>query len=128
MEDRVRAIALADGRYSPEAFRFLFEGLERAIALAGRGDMKGQARHVTGQEVLVGLIDQARSSFGPLSPQVWRAWGIQEAIDWGQVVFLMVDNGLLSRQDTDSIEDFRRDLDLDAEFTDGYQVDLPARL
>ncbi|MEO0650512.1 MAG: Minf_1886 family protein [Planctomycetota bacterium] len=128
MEDRVRAIALADGRYSPEAFRFLLEGLERAIEISGRGALKGQARHVTGREVLVGLIDFARATFGPLAAQVWRSWGIQEPLDWGHVVFLMVDNGLLSRQDSDSIEDFRQTLDFDQEFVDGYRVELPTRL
>ena len=128
MEDRVRSIALADGRYSPEAFRFLLEGLERAIELSGRGALKGQARHVTGREVLAGLIDFARSVFGPLAAQVWRSWGIHEPLDWGHVVFLMVDNGLLSRQDSDTIEDFRQTLDFDQEFVDGYRVELPTRL
>ncbi|MHC4263845.1 MAG: Minf_1886 family protein [Planctomycetota bacterium] len=128
MEDRVRSIALADGRYSPEAFRFLLEGLERAIELSGRGALKGQARHVTGREVLAGLIDFARGTFGPLAAQVWRSWGINEPIDWGHVVFLMVDSGLLSRQDSDSIEDFRQDLDFEDEFVADYRVDLPSRL
>ena len=102
--------------------------LERAIELSGRGALKGQARHVTGREVLVGLVDFARATFGPLAAQVWRSWGIQEPLDWGHVVFLMVDNGLLSRQDSDSIEDFRQTLDLEAEFVDGYRVELPTRL
>lgn len=128
MEDRIRSIALADGRYAPEAFRFLLEGLERAIELAGRDALAGQARHVTGREVLAGLVDLARSSFGPLTPQVWRSWGVREALDWGHVVFLLVDNGLLSRQDSDSIDDFRATLDLEGEFVRDYRPELPSRL
>jgi uncharacterized repeat protein (TIGR04138 family) len=128
MEDRIRSIALGDGRYAPEAFRFLLEGLERAIELAGRDALAGQARHVTGREVLAGLVDLARSSFGPLTPQVWRSWGVRETLDWGHVVFLLVDNGLLSRQESDSIDDFRSDLDLDAEFVRDYRPELPSRL
>ena len=36
MEDDLRQLALNDGRYSPEALRFLFESLEFAIRLAGK--------------------------------------------------------------------------------------------
>ena len=128
MEDRFRSIALHDGRYSPEAIRFLLEGLEYAIEISGRGQLKGQARHVTGVEVLLGLRKFARELFGPLAPQVWRSWGVREPIDWGHIVFLLVDNGILSRQETDSIEDFRTDLDYEAEFVESYEVQLPTRL
>jgi uncharacterized repeat protein (TIGR04138 family) len=125
MDDRVRALALSDGRFSPEAFRFLVEGLEHSIVLSGRGDREGQERHVTGREVLTGLVDYARKLFGPLAGQVWQAWGIERALDWGTIVFLLVDNGFLSRQESDTIEDFRVDLDFESEFGAGYQVELP---
>ena len=128
MEDRVRAIALEDGRYSPEAIRFLLEGLEYAIEISGRGQLKGQARHVTGAEVLLGLCRFAKELFGPLTPQVWRSWGVHQPIDWGHIVFLLVDSGILSRQESDSIEDFRTDLDYEQEFGEGYEVKLPLRL
>lgn len=128
MDDRVRIIALRDGRYSPEAIRFLLDGLEYAIELSGRGQLKGQARHVTGREVLLGLQRFARDLFGPLAAPVWRSWGIRQPLDWGHLVFLLVEHGILSRQDTDTIEDFRTELDYDAEFVEGYEFELPARL
>lgn len=128
MEDRVRTIALEDGRYAPEAIRFLLEGLEYAIEISGRGQLKGQARHVTGTEVLAGLQRFAKELFGPLTPQVWRSWGVNQAIDWGHIVFLLVDSGILSRQESDSIEDFRTELDYEQEFVEGYELQLPLRL
>jgi len=127
MDERVRTIALRDGRYSPEALRFLLEGLEYAIELSGRGSLKGQARHVTGKEVLAGLQRFASELFGPLAPQVWRSWGVSKTIDWGRIVFMLVENGILSQQESDSIEDFESDLDYDQEFVAGYRVELPAR-
>jgi uncharacterized repeat protein (TIGR04138 family) len=125
MEDPIRNLALEDGRYSPEAFRFLFESLEVAIRLSGKEEAEGPERHVTGREVLDGMIAHAREIFGPLAEPVWLSWGIRESIDWGHIVFLLVDAGLLNRQESDRLEDFDRPIDLHAEFVAGYEPELP---
>lgn len=118
-------LALKDGRYSPEAFRFLFEALPHAVRLAGKEKAEGTGKHVTGQEVLAGMRAHAVQLFGPLAAAVWRSWGVRETLDWGQIVFLLVDNGLLNRQETDTIEDFRSGFDFDEVFVRQYQVPLP---
>ena len=128
MNDPVRELALQDGRYSPEAFRFLFESLEYAIRLAGKENEEGASRHVSGQEVLQGMREFARHTFGPLAAQVWRSWGVHETMDWGRIVFLLVDGGMLNRQDDDSIEDFRDGFDFDEAFVADYQLELPAEI
>ena len=128
MDERLRTMALSDGRYAPEAYRFLLEGLEQAIQMTGRGDLEGKERHVTGQDVLDGLIAHGRRCFGPLTAQVWRSWGVHEPLDWGRCVFVMIDASLLSRQESDTIEDFRSRLDFDREFVEGYRIEPPAEL
>ena len=117
-------LALKDGRYSPEAFRFLFEALPLAVRLAGRESAEGQAKHVTGQEVVAGLRVCATQVFGPLAAAVWRSWGVESTLDWGQIVFLLVDNGLLNRQESDTLEDFRTGFDFDEVFVRQYRVTL----
>jgi uncharacterized repeat protein (TIGR04138 family) len=127
MEDpapKLRKLALDDGRYSPEAFRFLFEALEAAVKLAGKDGRLGAERHVTGQEVLAGMRAHALQLFGPLAPQIWRAWGIRETLDWGRIVFLLVEHEHLKRQDDDTIEDFRSGFDFDAGFAADYRDTL----
>lgn len=128
MNDRLRTLALKDGRFSPEAYRFLLDGLEHAIRLAGRSQKEGPERHVTGSEVLAGLIEYARSSFGPLAAQVWRSWGLTETLDWGRIVFVLVDNELLARQDDDRMEDFQTDWEFEPLFVEEYEVRLPSQL
>jgi len=118
-------LALKDGRYSPEAFRFLFEALPHAVRLAGKEKAEGTEKHVTGQEVLAGMRAHASQVFGPLAAAVWRSWGVRETLDWGRIVFLLVDNGLLNRQESDTIEDFRSGFDFDEVFVRRYQVPLP---
>ncbi len=125
IEDQIRLLALKDGRYSPEAFRFLFESLPEAVRLAGKEQAEGTERHVTGQEVLAGMRAHAAQLFGPMAAAVWRSWGVRETIDWGRIVFLLVDNGLLNRQESDTVDDFRAGFDFDEVFVRQYRVPLP---
>ncbi len=126
MKDPFRELAREDGRYSPEAFRFLFESLEHAVRLAGKEGAEGTERHVSGQEVLAGMREYALETFGPLAAHVWRSWGVHDSLDWGRIVFLLVDAGMLKRQDEDSIEDFRDGFDFEESFVEGYRASLPA--
>jgi uncharacterized repeat protein (TIGR04138 family) len=126
VSDPIRDLAQKDGRYSPEAFRFLFDSLEVAIRLAGKSEEKGQARHVTGREVLDGMRRHALATFGPLAPEVWRTWGVHETLDWGRIVFLLVEAGLLNRQETDTIDDFRDGYDFEEAFVRDYRPALDA--
>lgn len=128
MSDPLRKLALKDGRYAPEAFAFLFESLDHAIRLAGREEAEGQDRHVSGRELLAGLRQHASELFGPLAAEVWRRWGIRESLDWGRIVFLLVEAGMLNRQEHDTIDDFRSDLDFDQAFVRSYRPRLPPEL
>jgi uncharacterized repeat protein (TIGR04138 family) len=125
MSDPLRKLALRDGRYAPEAFQFLFESLEHAVKLAGRAEAEGVERHVSGQELLAGMRAYAGELFGPLAAQVWRSWGVRSTLDWGRIVFLLVDNGMLNRQDNDTIDDFKDGFDFDQAFVESYKVQLP---
>jgi uncharacterized repeat protein (TIGR04138 family) len=116
VEEHLRDIALQDGRYAPDAYRFLFESLEHAIRLAGKEQQSGADRHVSGRELLAGIRSHAMSSFGPLTPSVWKLWGVGEPLDWGRMVFVLVENKLLNRQESDTLDDFREELDLEEVF------------
>lgn len=117
----MRELSRKDGRYAPEAFQFLIESLSHAVRLAGKEGAEAADRHVTGQELLVGMRHYAQECFGPLAAPVWRSWGIRETLDWGRVVFLMVEDKRLSRQESDSIEHFRDGFDFDEVFVRTYR-------
>ena len=128
MSDSIRKLALSDRRYAPEAYAFLFESLDHAVRLAGRSTEEGSARHVSGQELLVGMREYARRLFGPLAGQVWRSWGVHNTLDWGRIVFKLVEAELLRRQESDTIDDFREGFDFDEYFVAGYEPELPREL
>lgn len=125
MSDPLRKLALKDGRYAPEAFTFLYESLDHAVKLAGRENAEGSDRHVSGQELLRGMRVYAVELLGPLAGEVWRRWGVRETLDWGRIVFLLVDAGLLNRQEEDKIEDFKDGFDFDEVFVKKYKPKLP---
>ena len=126
VKDPLRELALSDGRYRPEAFQFLYESLECAVRIHGRAEADEEGgRHVSGQELLLGLKEHGQELFGPLGAQVWRAWGIRKTMDWGRMVFLLVDAGLLHRQNDDTVEDFKDGFELDEAFVVGYEPILP---
>lgn len=128
MNDALRQLALRDGRFKPEAIRFLFEALDQAVQETGRDAESEDKRHVTGQELLDVMRRYARKIFGPLAGCVWRSWGIHTTLDWGHVVFLLVDAQLLRRRDSDTIDDFKGGFDFDEYFVQSYVPASPTGL
>jgi uncharacterized repeat protein (TIGR04138 family) len=70
------------------------------------------------------MREHALRTFGPLAAEVWRSWGVRETLDWGRIVFLLVEAGLLNRQETDTIEDFREGFDFEEVFVRRYTPSL----
>ena len=128
MRDPLREVWKRDRRYSLEAYRFLFDSLEHAVRLTGRDGQEGVGRHVTGQELLEGMRVHALSQFGPLAAAVWRSWGVNETLDWGRIVFRLIDAQLINRQEEDTIDDFRDGFDLDEAFVNRYRPVLPEEI
>lgn len=124
-DDPLRQIWKQDGRYAFEAYQFLFESLDQAVHITGREDEETPKRHVSGQELLEGMRQHAMRLFGPLAGRVWQTWGVKSTMDWGRIVFSLVEAELLNRQETDSIDDFKDGYDYQQAFVDSYEPELP---
>ena len=90
-----------DKRYKKDAYEFLLE------ALAFTQNKEKAHRHVSGQELLLGIKEYALTRFGGMSKTVFEHWGIKNTEDFGEIVFNMVNAGLLSKTETDSKNDFK---------------------
>jgi len=108
--DKVHAICERDPRYRREAYEFVMRALEYTTAR-----LPGPRGHVSGQELLAGIVDLARQEYGDLAWIVFREWGIHESADFGAIVFTLVGEGLLGRQPEDSPEDFKGGIDVQHE-------------
>ena len=124
-----------DRRYAYEAYEFVFEALSHTQQMVGRvpvgGEVPGEEHHVSPKEILEGAVDLARDEFGFLARTVFRQWGFHRTDDLGEVVFNLIDEGLLSKTDTDSRTGFHAVFDLDRALSEGFAIRLneeaPAR-
>ena len=87
-------VVKADGRYPPEAFQFLQE------TAPGEG-------HVTGQEICRRLKAKAIERWGLLARVVLGKWGVTATIDFGNMVYLLIEHEFWRKSPTDTIGDFR---------------------
>jgi uncharacterized repeat protein (TIGR04138 family) len=97
---RLSRILQRDARYREDAYLFVMASLSRAVQTLT------EPRHVTGQELLEGIRREAEEQFGPMAGSVFEHWGVKNSLDFGRIVFNMVHEGILSKTDTDSLDDF----------------------
>jgi uncharacterized repeat protein (TIGR04138 family) len=100
-DDLIDIILKKDNRYQSEAYKFVFEALEYTLKKIGTH------RHISGKELLDGIRNYALQQFGPLAKMVFNKWGISRTDDFGEIVFNLVDVGLLGKTETDSKDDFK---------------------
>jgi uncharacterized repeat protein (TIGR04138 family) len=82
-------------------------------------------RHISGQELLEGIRKYALSEFGPVTKRVLSEWGINKCIDFGHIVFNLVNEGLLGKTDEDSLDDFAEGYDFTEAFLKPFQPQEP---
>ena len=110
---RVEEIAERDARYRKEAFFFIFEALAHTVKTL---ELSAGQRHVSGRQLLSGISEMALDQFGPMVKTVFEHWGVRKTKDFGEIVFLMVNSGLMGKTEEDSVEDFDGVYDFDEEF------------
>lgn len=121
--DRIRA---KDPGYRREAYGFVMMALGmtvQGLPEERRGDL--ERRHLSGQELLQGVVALARREFGLMAETVFREWGLHAATDVGEVVFQLVEHGQLHARPEDRREDFLGGPELGRLLTDGLDLGVP---
>jgi len=112
--ESVEKIAEKDSRYKVAAYAFVMLALNYTLFKLDK------PRHVTGRELLEGIREFGPAQYGPMTKTVFEYWGIRSTRDFGEIVFNLVENKLLSKTDEDKIEDFESAYDFDEEFVKKY--------
>lgn len=112
--DRIR---VRESRFDERAFLFVLAAIEFCQ------QRLPERRHLTGRELAVGCRDLALDRYGVLARSVLEHWGLVSSASIGEVVFALVDVGLLSAQPTDSKADFIDVFD----FGDAFDRNYPWR-
>lgn len=112
-EQSVVSILKRDKRFDPHAYFFLKDALDFTLKRIAETN-SGQARHVTGPELLAGYRDFALEQFGPMASTLMKEWSIRKCQDVGDMVFNLIEEQVFGKQDSDKKEDFSEVFDFEA--------------
>lgn len=102
---KIEEITERDLRYKPDAYEFVMQAFGFT-----QTELKREG-HVTGRELLEGIREYGLEQYGPLTKTVFQHWGVNTTEDFGEIVFNMVENGLMGKTDKDSRDDFKNAYD-----------------
>ena len=110
--DRIR---LREPRFHEHAYLFVLSALEYCQTKLP------ERRHLSGRELIDGCRGLAIDRYGLLARTVLEYWGVTATSDFGDIVFTLVDLGLLQSQPSDTRDDFADVFD----FEDAFDRDYP---
>jgi len=114
VKGKVEAIRSRDQRYHVDAYLFVIDAVEWVlITISSR-------RHISGEELCEGIRKLAIARFGPMAKEVLNFWGVRSTEDFGNIVFNLVDAGLLLTTESDRIDDFVGVYDFGEAFESDY--------
>lgn len=100
--------------YHETAYVFILSALHYTI------DRLGEPRHISGRELAEGCRDLALERWGLMARSVLEYWGITSTRDLGEIVFALVELGVLVKQEDDSIDNFASVYDFEEVFENSY--------
>ncbi len=113
-DEVLRRIQERNPRFHGKAYLFLLAALQSVM------ERLGEPRHISGRELAVGVRDLALREFGPMARTVLEHWGIHSTEDLGDIVFTLVECGILVKREEDRPEDFRDVFDFEEAFERNY--------
>jgi uncharacterized repeat protein (TIGR04138 family) len=106
-------ITTKDLRYREKAYIFVLSALNKAA------DSLPERRHITGKELCEKCRELAIQEYGPFARSVLDHWGISSTEDFGELIFNLLDRGILIKTEEDSKEDFVNVFDFNEAFEGG---------
>jgi uncharacterized repeat protein (TIGR04138 family) len=116
VEEIIARIVERDPRYRIEAYEFVREASEKALAMKSPVVESPIRPHVSVKELLEVLRVFALLRFEKEAKRRLNEWSVKSCEDFGEIVFNLVDVGLLGKQPSDRKEDFQGGYNFDEAF------------
>ena len=131
-----------DPRYKIDAYQFVREALTYAQDVMALGaeqptdlttdelDDETQPRveaHLTGQQLCEAIRMYALEQYGLMAKTVLNSWGLHETGDFGDIVYNLIEIGLMKKSKEDRREDFDNVYDFDAGLTTSFKISRPTK-
>ena len=121
-----------DGRYPVEAYFFIREALAFAADSIEVGsddhstseqlERNRRERHLSGQELCEAIRCYALNQYGYMAKVVLNRWGIESTSDFGEIVYNMIDVGIMKKSSRDQKSHFDDVYKFDEAFVDDFQI------
>lgn len=108
--NKIESILEKDPSYKFEAYTFVLAALHDTVSRLPK------PRHISGGELALGIRKYALDQFGPMAKTVLYYWGIRTTLDFGKIVYALIDVKLLSKQSEDQLEDFNKVYEFEESF------------
>ena len=115
IDESLERLAADVGSYSVDAYYFVQQGLAITAAKQHR-EARPNSKHITGQQLAEGLRELAIRQWGMMARTVLQRWGIYSTLDFGRIVYAMIDAGYMGKTDGDCLEDFKNVYDFRGAF------------
>ncbi len=112
----LESILRDDSRYAAGAYIFVRMALDFTVKRLCALNPSRRERHVSSGELLEGIRLFAIETFGPMALPLFHEWGVYACMDFGQIVFNLVDAKALSKTEDDRLEDFADGYDFEEAF------------
>jgi uncharacterized repeat protein (TIGR04138 family) len=106
VEDTITSVARRRGEFRPEAYFFTLDALNSTV------ERLSVRRHLSGPEVLDGVVRLANRRFGDQAADILHRWGISSTRDVGVIIYDLIEAGILSKTEDDELDDFDGVFDL----------------
>lgn len=111
----------SDGRYPRRAYLFVMEAVSYTV------EKLTVRRHITGKELSLGIRDFAIERFGIAAKLVFEEWNVTKTRHFGDIVFNLVNEGLLRKTEEDAIKDFDEVFDFTTAFETEFRIDVESK-
>lgn len=129
-------VVTQDPRYPIDAYVFVREALGYAADSMGLGQqdceleldldavaqLARRERHLTGQQLCEAIRQYANCQFGYLAKVVLKNWGIENTSCFGDIVYNMIDAGVMKKSSNDRREHFDDVYDFNDVFQSSFDV------
>lgn len=92
--------------YTIDAYYFVKDALDIATPVGTAN------KHVTGQKLCEVIKDHAIASYSIFAQRVLSSWGINKTDDIGEIVYLLINEGVFGKNKNDKKEDFNDVFDM----------------
>ena len=123
-----------DARYPVDAYLFIRESLAFAADSAELGstsldqdlseeemEKNRRERHLSGQELCEAIRQYAIKQYGFMAKVVLNRWGIQATSDFGEIVYNMIDVGIMKKSSRDRRSHFDDVFDFEESFDKKFE-------